>query len=309
VKKVLITGIEGFVGTHLADYLHNREYKVTGIHFAQPVKRFGKLYQCDIRQYAAVLKIIRTIKPDVIFHLAAQSSVAEGEKTIKQTFAVNVQGTLNILEAINALNIKARIIYISSCEVYGQSNKKLTEQSQTKPVSFYAMSKLCAEQVCLYYQRTHNLDVVLLRPFSHTGPGQAEHFIFPRIAKQVAEIEAGLIEPVLKLGNIKVRRDYSDVQDIITAYELASRKCQSGEIYNITAQKPYSIRQGVEFLIKLSSQKIAIEIDKKLVRKNDISLLTGSARKFMRDTGWKPAISFQTTLSNLLNYYRTKTER
>jgi len=309
VKKILISGIEGFVGTYLAEYLHSRKYKVSGIYFAQPVKRFGKLYQCDIREYAAVLKIIRTIKPDAIIHLAAQSSVAQGEKTIKQTFAVNVQGTLNILEAVKELKIKARIIYISSCEVYGQSNKKLTEQSQTNPVSFYAMSKLCAEQVCLYYQRAYNLDIVILRPFSHTGSGQAEHFIFPRIAKQIAQIEAGMTKPVLKLGNIKAKRDYSDVQDIVKAYELALRRCQSGEIYNITAQKPYSIKQGVEFLIKLSRQKIKVKIDKKLVRKNDIALLTGSARKFMRDTGWKPTIGFYKTLSNLLNYYRTKTER
>lgn len=306
MKNVLITGIEGFVGSHLAKYLDSHKYKIAGIHFANPIVKIGKLFQCDIRDYASVLRIMRKIQPDAIFHLAAQSSVAQSEKSIKDTFSINVVGTLNILEAVNELNLKPRIIYVSSCEIYGKNNKKLTEQSEIKPISFYAISKLCAEQVCQFYNRAYNLDIVILRPFSHTGSGQAEHFIFPRIARQIAEIEAGLREPMLDIGNVRARRDYTDVQDIVKAYELALRKCRSGEVYNITSQKTYSIGQGVNYLIKLSQTKIGVAIDKKLVRKNDIPLLTGCARKFMRQTGWKAVIDFRTTLTNLLNYYRTK---
>lgn len=309
MHKILITGIEGFVGTHLAEYLDQLKYKISGIHFAPLKKKIGKSYHCDIKDFAAVVKVIKKVKPDAIFHLAAQSSVFEGEQHVKETFAVNVEGTLNILEAVKELKIRPRIIYISSCEVYGPSEKKLNEKSLTRPVSFYAMSKLCAEQVCFYYERAHNLDAVVLRPFSHTGPGQSENFIFPRIAKRIVEIEAGLHKPVLELGNLKVRRDYADIRDIVRAYELAFKKCRSGEVYNITAEKLYSIQQGVEYLTKLSRQKIGVTINQKLMRKNDIPLLSGSARKFMRETGWKPEIDFYTTLSNLLDYYRAKTAR
>lgn len=309
MKKVLITGVEGFVGSHLAEYLSKKKYKIFGIHFAEPIKRIGKLYRCDIRDYARTFKIIKEIKPDAIFHLAAQSSVSQGEKHINDTFAINTQGTLNLLETLRETNIKPRIIYISSCEVYGRSDGKLTEHSPTKPVSFYALSKLLAERICQYYYQYYDFDIVILRPFSHTGPGQNEKFIFSQVSKKIGEIEAGLAEPYLTVGNIEVRRDYTDITDIIKAYYLALGKCQKGEIYNISSGKAYSIRKGIEFLISLSKKKIAIKIGRELLRPNDIPLLSGRAEKFMRQTGWKPQIDFFTTLTNLLNYYRQKISR
>jgi GDP-4-dehydro-6-deoxy-D-mannose reductase len=306
VKKVLITGIEGFVGCYLADYLHARKYSISGIHFAEPKKKIGKLYYCDIRDYIGVAKIIKKASPYAIFHLAAQSSVSLSEKNIKDTLAINVQGTLNILEAVREANIKPRIVYISSCEVYGRSNRQLTEQSQPSAISFYAISKLCAENICRYYVEHYNFDIVILRPFSHTGPGQGEQFIFPRVVRKIAEIEAGLAKTVLTVGNIEVKRDYTDISDIVRAYHLALTKCSGGEIYNVTSGKPYSIRSGIEFLIKQGKKKIKVKIDKSLVRSNDIPLLTGSPKKFIRATGWQPAVDFFTTLTNLLNYYRIK---
>lgn len=306
MKKVLITGIEGFVGTHLAEYLSHKRYKIFGIHFAQPLKRIGSLYHCDIRDYAKTSKIIKEIKPDAIFHLAAQSSVSQGEKNILDTFSINVGGTLNILESVRQAKIKSRIIYISSCAVYGRSNSKLTEKSKTKPVSFYATTKLCTENICQYYSDNYGLDIVILRPFSHTGPGQSEQFIFPRIAKLVAEMEAGFGRPLLTVGNIDVRHDYLDVLDIIRAYTLAMNKCKSGEVYNITSGKPRFIKNEIEYIISLTNKNIRIKADKQLIRTNDISLLTGNAEKFSTLTGWKPEIDFHITLANLLNYYRKK---
>lgn len=306
MKKVLITGIEGFVGTYLAEYLHKKHYRVFGIHFTKPTKKIGKLYQCDIREYQSLLSIIKDVCPDIIFHLAAQSSVAQGEKDIQDTFTTNTQGTLNILEVIKETKQNPRFIYISSCEVYGPSNKKLTERSQTKPVSFYALSKLLAENICRYYYQHYNFDIVILRPFSHTGPGQSEKFIFPRVARKIAEIEAGLSEPYLLVGNIDIKRDYTDISDIVKAYYIAIKKCQSGETYNITSGKPYSLRKGVEYLISLSKRRIEIKISPELVRTNDIRFLSGSAKKFIQTTGWQPKVNFFTTLTNLLNYYRAK---
>ncbi len=306
MNKILITGIEGFVGSYLAEYLQKKKYKIFGIHFVEPVKKIGKLYRCDIRDYPNTLKIIKEVKPDAVFHLAAQSSVAQGEKNILNTFSINVQGTLNILESIRQSNMKSRVVYISSCAVYGQSNIKLTENSNTKPISFYATSKLCSEKICQYYANNYGLNIVMLRPFSHTGAGQSEHFIFPRIAKRVAEIEVGLAEPLLTVGNIDIRHDYMDVLDIMRAYELALTKCKSGEVYNITSGKPRRIRKEIEYIISLTNKNIQIESDNSLIRTNDISLLTGSAQKFRKLTGWKPQINFHKTLAGLLNYYRGK---
>ncbi|MEO0092194.1 MAG: GDP-mannose 4,6-dehydratase [candidate division WOR-3 bacterium] len=308
MKKVLITGIEGFVGNYLAGYLSSLDYDVYGTYFAIPPRTDYKIYYCDIRNHSQVLRVIKTIRPKVIFHLAAQSSVSQGEKNLKDTFAINTLGTLNILESVKEVKIKPRIMYISSCEVYGRSDKKLTETSSTNPVSFYALSKLCAEKICLYYVNQYDFDVVILRPFSHTGPGQAEHFIFPSVAKRIAEIEAGKRRPVLGVGNIKVKRDYLDVSDVIRAYYWAMKKGKSGEIYNITSGKPYTIEKCISFLLSLSQKKIKVKTIKSLIRANDIPILTGSAKKFSALTGWKPEVSFFTTLADLLNYYRMQME-
>ena len=306
MNKILITGIEGFVGSYLAEYLQKRKYKIFGIHFAEPFKKIGQLYRCDIKDYSKTLKILKEVKPDAIFHLAAQSSVAQGEKNISDTFSINVQGTLNILESIRQANITSRIVYISSCAVYGQSKIKLAENSNAKPISFYATSKLCSEKICQYYASHYGLNIVILRPFSHTGAGQNENFIFPRVAKRVAEIEAGLAKPLLTVGNIDIRHDYMDILDIIRAYEITLNKCKSGEVYNITSGKPRQIRKEIEYIISLTNKKIKIESDKRLIRTNDISLLTGNAEKFSKLTGWKPRVNFHETLINLLNYYRRK---
>ncbi|MCX8014978.1 MAG: GDP-mannose 4,6-dehydratase [candidate division WOR-3 bacterium] len=306
MKNILITGIEGFVGTHLSAYLKNQGYQVSGIYFQTPQQKLGQLFKADIRDYPTILNIIKKIKADGIFHLAAQSSVAQSEKNIKDTFSINIEGTLNILEAVRNLDLKTRIIFISSCEVYGNQKVRLAEKSATKPISFYAVTKLCAENICQYYERRYGLDIVILRPFSHTGFGQAEHFLFPRITKQIAEIEAGLAKPILNIGNLKVRRDYLDISDVVRAYELAMRKCRSGEIYNITSEKSYSIKEALDYLLKLSTVSIKVHIDKQLVRKYDIALLTGKADKFKKTTGWQPKVNFFTTLKNLLEYYRQK---
>jgi GDP-4-dehydro-6-deoxy-D-mannose reductase len=309
VKKVLITGIEGFVGQHLADYLTNHSYQISGIFFAEPEKKVGRLYHCDIRDYPLLLKIFKEDKPEAIFHLAAQSSVSQAEKNLTETFAINTQGTLNILEAVRTVGINTRMIYVSSCEVYGLTanlTHQLTELSQTNSVSFYALSKLMAEQVCQYYYKQYKLETIILRPFSHTGPGQSENFIFPKIARRIAEIEYGIGKANIIIGNLDVVRDYTDISDIIKAYHQVLEKCEAGEIYNITSGKSYSIRNGVDFLLSLSKKKIEVRVSENLKRANDIPLLTGNADKFVNLTGWKPKLDFYTTLTNLLNYYRMK---
>ncbi|MCX7757375.1 MAG: GDP-mannose 4,6-dehydratase [candidate division WOR-3 bacterium] len=304
MKRILITGIEGFVGNHLLRFLRTKKYKIYGMHYKPCQLDEVIRYHGDIRDYSWVLKVIEDAKPTVIFHLAAQSSVAYGEKERFETFSINVTGTFNVLEAVYALGINSRIIYVSSCEVYGIHTKKVTEKSLLKPVSFYATTKICAENLCHYYNKIRGLDVIILRPFSHTGPGQSEQFIFPRIARKIVEIEKGMIKPVIEVGNLNLKRDYTDVRDIVRAYELAMNFCKSGEVYNITSGKLYTLKTGVDYLLSLTNKKIDLRINKSLFRRNDIPLLTGSAQKFIRLTGWQPKIDFFTTLKDLLEYYR-----
>ncbi|MEO0082866.1 MAG: GDP-mannose 4,6-dehydratase [candidate division WOR-3 bacterium] len=320
-NHILIIGIEGFVGRYLAQHLYSLNYKISGIYY-QPFQEIGytienanktceknkyRLYQCDIRNFEQLFKIINKVSPDAIFHLAAQSSVSVGEAKPIETFEINVLGFLNVLESIRQTKIYPRVIYISSAEVYGSSARqktKLTEKSLPKPMNFYAFSKYCAEKLCFYYINNLDFDIIILRPFSHTGPGQNEHFVFPRIAKEIVEIEIGKKEPNIKVGNLDVKRDYCDVRDIVKAYQLALEKCSTGKVYNITSSKSYTIRFGVEYLLSLSSKKIKVLVDKSFIRNKDILRLSGSADKFIKQTGWKPEIEFTKTLSDILAYYR-----
>ncbi|MEO0072354.1 MAG: GDP-mannose 4,6-dehydratase [candidate division WOR-3 bacterium] len=307
MKRVLITGIEGFAGLHLFNHLSQKQrYKIYGLHYRTCALSGLTCFHGDIRDYSFVVGVIKEVQPNLIFHLAAQSSVAYGEKELQETYTVNVTGTFNILEAVRCLKLKSRIIYISSCEVYGPHNQKLKETTLLNPVSFYAITKICAENLCQYYSKIQNLDIVILRPFSHTGPGQSEQFIFPRIAKKIAEIEKARAEPIIEVGNLNLKRDYTDVRDMVRAYELAARFCKTGEIYNVTSGKSYELKTGVQYLLSLTDKKIKLRINKALFRKNDILTLTGSAQKFIKLTGWQPQIDFFTTLRDLLTYYREK---
>lgn len=207
------------------------------------------------------------------------------------------------MEALYELEINPKIILISSCEVYETNNKnqksknKLNEKSPVRASSVYALTKICAEEVADFFANRHGLRIVILRPFTHTGPGQSERFVFPSVTKQIVEIEQGKRAPVIELGNIEVYRDYTDVRDMVKAYELAFLYCAPDEIYNVTSERTYSIREGVETLIKLAEKPIEIRIAPEKVREWSKQYLTGDCRKFRKATKWKPEIDFKTTLA------------
>jgi GDP-4-dehydro-6-deoxy-D-mannose reductase len=311
-KEAFITGIEGFVGTYLASDLLNKGYQVAGINLAELPANFPKVqaFQCDINDKKRLREILSETRPAAVFHLAAASSVDACEHNPELAFEINTQGTFNLLEALYELEINPKIILISSCEVYEtkagiqKSKTKLNEKSPIRASSVYALTKICAEEVADFFANRHGLRIVILRPFTHTGPGQSERFVFPSVTKQIVEIEQGKRAPVIEMGNIEVFRDYTDVRDMVKAYELAFLYCTPDEIYNVTSERTYSIREGVETLIKLAQKPIEIRIAPEKVREWSNQYLAGDCRKFRKTTKWKPAIDFKTTLADLLEYTR-----
>lgn len=311
-KEAFITGIEGFVGTYLATDLLKKGYQVAGINLAELPTNFPKVqtFQCDINDKKQLREILSKTRPAAVFHLAAASSVDACERSPELAFEINTEGTFNLFEALYELEINPKIILISSCEVYDTNNKirksktKLNEKSPVRASSVYALTKICAEEVADFFANRHGLRIVILRPFTHTGPGQSSKFVFPSVTKQIVEIEQGKRAPVIELGNIEVYRDYTDVRDMVKAYELAFLYCEPDEIYNVTSERTYSIREGVQTLIKLAEKPIEIRIAPEKVRGWSNQYLAGDCRKFRKVTKWKPTIDFKTTLADLLEYTR-----
>ena len=307
MSRILVTGIEGFAGGHLARHLASTGHEVIGLHWADaPAGLPGELHRGDVCDFDATRVLIETTKPDGIIHLAGISSVALSESRQMTTYEVNALGTLKLLEAVRQLQLKRRLVLISSADVYGRSNvgRPLTEDLPSLPLSPYALSKLMTGEAGRFYHRAFELDTVVLRPFSHTGPGQSSTFVFPKVANAIARIERGQMEPVIEMGDLSVRRDYTDVRDVVRAYLLAFENCTAGETYNVTSGRPLVIQEGVDYLCSLSRVPVQVKSSAAKFRKHDIPLLTGDPSKFAAATGWKPEIPFTKTLSDLLDYYR-----
>ncbi len=308
MKRVLVTGIEGFVGNYLTQHLKELGYEIFGLHLL-PVTNphSGVNYrQCDILKYKQLKALIDDIKPEGIFHLAAISSVGFSFSHPEETININFIGTYHLLRALTELTLSPRVIIISSADVYGKTKERpVNEDYQLRPVSPYGLSKMLAEE-CAKFFAAQGLDILILRPFNHIGVGQREDFVFPYCAKRIAEIEKGISPNSLPLGNIDVRRDYLDVRDVVRAYEMAFRLAKTGEIYNVATGKPITIREGVEYLISLTKKPIQISIKKERKRRYDIPYLSGATEKFQKATGWKPEREIKETLKEMLNYYRER---
>ncbi len=307
MSRIFVTGIEGFAGGHLARHLASLGHAVIGLHWADaPAGIPAELHKGDICDFDSVKTLLGGTKPEGIIHLAGISSVALSESHQLTTYEVNVLGTLKLLEAVRQLGLKCRIVLISSADVYGRSNvgKPLNEEAPPQPLSPYALSKLMTCEAGGFYHRAFGLETIMLRPFSHTGPGQTPAFVFPKVACAIARIEHGAADPVIEMGNLDVRRDYTDVRDMVRAYALALERCSSGRTYNVTSGKPIMISAGVQYLRSLARVPVRIRSSVSEFRAHDIPLLTGDPARFMAATGWKPEIPFTRTLSDLLDYYR-----
>jgi|FLOH01.1.fsa_nt_gi GDP-4-dehydro-6-deoxy-D-mannose reductase len=295
--KVLITGIRGFVGQYLKEELIAQEFEVIGTDLSEEP---GCL-PCDITNSDQVNELLLKTTPDIVYHLAAYSSVRKSWDNPELTQKINLGGTKNILNACEKLEVKPLIIFISSSEIYKKTTSIITENSEIDPTSPYAKSKFEAEKAVLDYGNS-----IIFRSFNHTGPGQTEVFVCPDFARQVARIELELQSPVIEIGNLDVSRDFSDVRDIVKAYVLVSKKGKIGEIYNACSGKTYKISWFLEYLTSLSSKKIEVKIDSNKFRPSDNPVINGSFEKLNKDTGWKTEIPIEKTLKDLYDSWFEK---
>ena len=313
--RALITGAEGFVGQHLCDYLlGHTDWELTGTALrepdgAGPSDSRLEIRPVDLRDPDAVRSLVDNVRPEHLFHLAAQSFVPTSLSAPWDTLENNVKSQLNLLEAVRRSGQETRFLVVGSNEEYGAPEPgKLpqTEESPLRPNNPYAVSKIAQDFLGLQYYLAYGVRVVRVRPFNHTGPGQSPRFVVPAFASQIAKIEAGLQEPVIRVGNLSTSRDFTDVRDIVRAYHLAVTKGEAGEVYNLASGEAQSIRSLLDTLLDYSDAKIRVERDPDRYRPVDVPVVYGSAQKFSSLTGWKPVISFEQTLLNTLTYWRSQ---
>ncbi|MGD9028641.1 MAG: GDP-mannose 4,6-dehydratase [Anaerolineae bacterium] len=316
--QALITGAGGFVGGHLCDYLlaHTNWY-LTGTVFGRPIESESpaprlRLVPADLRGRDDVHSLVGEIQPDYIFHLAAQSFVPSSFADPWDTLENNIRSQLNLLEAGRQSGRQIRFLVVGSNEEYGApaaGELPQTEQSPLRPSNPYAVSKVGQDFLGLQYYLAYGVPVVRVRPYNHTGPKQSTRFVVPAFASQIARIEAGLQEPLMRVGNLDASRDFLDVRDIVRAYHLAVTDGEPGEVYNLASGRPQSIRALLETLLSYSEASIRVERDPARYRPVDVSVVYGSAKKFHRRTGWEPRIPFEQTLRDTLAYWREQAHK
>ena len=309
-----ITGIAGFAGSYLAEELLHQGYKVSGSIYNDEstrnidrIKSDLRLVSLDILNSSACSTTIRKLKPDQVFHLAGVASVGRSFQKEKLTFQINFDGTVNILEAAKELPLLKALLFISSADCYGifsPRNKTLTESQPLVPISPYGIAKAAAEHVVRYYSRQHKLPAHIARSFNHSGPRQTADFVIPAFARQVALIESDRQKPILKVGDLSARRDFSDVRDIVRGYRLIAEKGKPGEVYQLCSGKAVAIKTMLNILLSFSTRGIKVKTDKSRLRKSDIPVLRGSNRKAAQSVGFIARYKLRRTLLDTLEYWR-----
>jgi len=316
MKKVLITGITGFAGSYLAEHLvSTKKCDISGTYLfeeslanVESIKNKLNLIKADLSEERKVFKIIKDVSPDVIFHLAALTSPSDSFKNPTQTLTNNISLQINLLEGIRKYNLfNTKILIVSSADIYGLVAKEdlpIDEQTPLTPTSPYSVSKIAQDFLGLTYFLSYKLKIIRVRPFNHIGPRQSPDFVVSSFAKQIAEIEKSKRQPVLRVGNLEAKRDFTNVKDMVSAYTLAIEKGMYGEAYNVGSGVSYKISDILNRLVSMSSVKIKIEKDETLFRPSDNPDLLCDSSKFTKLTGWKPQIPIKTTLKETLDYWR-----
>jgi GDP-4-dehydro-6-deoxy-D-mannose reductase len=309
--KAFVTGLTGFVGPHLARMLVNRGCEVTGLGFRNDdvgsesgLPSGVSVTNTDIRDYAGLLAILQDVQPDQIYHLAAISNVMTSFKDPRLTYDVNVGGTLNLFEALRNLDIRPRIVHVSTAHVYRsiQTEEGLDEHSPVHLLTPYATSKFMCEALATQYVEAYGFQVMTVRPFNHVGPGQPTGFVCSDFARQIAAIKLGQAEPVLHVGNLAPVRDFTDVRDTVEAYWIVAKGGVPGEIYNVSSQNPIGIQAIVTLLCDLAGVQVRIEVDQENFRPIETLRLFGNSSK-VRALGWKSRIDFEQTLKDILDFW------
>lgn len=314
--RLLVTGVTGFVGRHLVALLHQHrpDVEVWGVwrwrSFADedvsPLSGVRLLY-ANLLDPPSLVRALRACQPDAVVHLAASSSVARSWETPTEMLQANLLGTVHLLEAIRQVELEGPVVLAGSAEAYGlvePSELPITESQPFRPVSPYAVSKAAVDLLGFQYFRAFGVKTVRLRLFNHGGPGQSDQFVMAAFARQLAEIEAGLREPRLLVGNLEVTRDFVDVRDAARAYWLAVERGEPGEAYNVASGRARTLREVLEAFLTISGVAAEVVTDPERLRPADIPVLVGAAAKFQHATGWRPEVPFEVTLRDTLDYWR-----
>ena len=316
--RILITGITGFAGSHLADYVlkEHPDVEVYGLvrwrsrmENVQHILNSIQLCEGDLKDMVSLKKVLSDVQPDRIFHLAAQSFVPTSWLCPAETFSTNSIGQIHLFESVLDLGIKPRIQIAGSSEEYGlvhPDEVPMRESNPLRPLSPYAVSKVGQDMLGYQYFRSYGMFVVRTRGFNHTGPRRGDVFICSNFAKQIVEIEKNLREPVIYVGNLEAKRDFTDVRDTVRAYWLSLEKGVAGEVYNIGTGTAYSIKEILDMLLELSTVDVKVAVDPKRLRPSDVQILLSDSSKFRKQTGWAPEIPFRQSLQDLLDYWRAR---
>lgn len=309
--KALIIGAAGFVGSYLIKHLkstYDWELHVTKLPNEALDEEGVQIHDLDILKPAEVRDLLENVKPDYIFHLAAQSSVALSWKNPALTVDINIKGTLNILDSIREIpEYHPNVLLIGSGEEYGYIHADETpvhEEVTPRPGNIYAATKACQNMLGSIYARAYGMNLIMVRAFNHIGPTQTPIFVAADFCRQVAEIEAGLKPPVLHVGNLSAKRDFTDVRDVVRAYGLLVQNGKAGETYNIGSGHAISIQELLDMILSLSTVKISVETDPERLRPSDIPIIEADIQKLQSVIQWQPEIELNQTLLETLNYWR-----
>lgn len=310
--KALIIGAAGFVGGHLIRHLSDElgfEVYATKLSFEKTDADCAGIFDLDILDAEAVSDLLCQLRPDYIYHLAAQSSVKMSWSNPQLTADVNIKGTLNVLESVRKLDFKTRILLVGSGEEYGfvrPEEVPVNEETTLRAGNIYAVTKACQGMLGEVYTRAYKLDIIMVRAFNHIGPGQADIFVVSDFCKQAVLAETGKKKPVIRVGNLSAKRDFTDVRDIVKAYSSLMKSGMSGETYNVGSGKSRSIQQMLDMILERSETDISVEIDTSRMRPSDVPVIEADISKLSETTGWFPTIPIEQTIDDMMNYWREK---
>jgi GDP-4-dehydro-6-deoxy-D-mannose reductase len=315
--RVLVTGISGFAGKHLAKALldasslelHGLSRSAVPAAAGPALANRVTLHSCDLAQAEVIQEVIASIVPDHVYHLAGFAHAGQSFTGAAAAWAANLNGTLNLLNALAAAAPHARMLFVGSGLIYGEPEvpgTRLSESSVLRPTSPYAASKAAADLACFQMTRSPGLDIVRARPFNHVGPGQTPDYAIAHFAKQIAEIEAGKRPPVLETGSLEAQRDLLDVRDMVSAYRILMEKGRSGEAYNIGSGSAVSMQFVVDSLCSLASVSVEVRRKESLLRPNDAPIVVSDASKIRQETGWQPTFTLEQTLADTLAFWRER---
>ncbi len=315
--RLLVTGAGGFVGGHLADFLHaeHPEVEVHGVSLPHGGVSWraapgARMVEADLTDPAAARAVVEDVRPDRVLHLAGQSSVHLSWLDPGGTLRANVLGIVHLLDAVRRLGLRPPVLVVGSAEEYGPVRPEempIREETPLRPASPYAVSKVAQGALALLYGPAGGLRVVLTRTFHHTGPGRGEAFAESSFARQIAEIEAGRRKPVLEVGNLDAVRDFADVRDVVRAYWMLLEKGEGGRAYNVCSGRGRRIRELLDILLAASTVRVEVRTDPDRLRPSDVPAQVGDPARLRAATGWEARIPLERSLRDLLDDWRART--